>query len=300
MTEVPQPKRCANEITVILKAVFGADRFPVDVREVARELSAQKFPDDPLTMIEGADLPGFEGALVPAPPGKKGWGIIYNDTQSPGRINFTLGHEFGHYLLHRLRYPDGFHCSTEDMAAWDSEYGQLEHQANEFAATLLMPLDDFRSQIGASERPDFDLLGGCAERYAVSLIASTLRWLQFTSRRSVLVVSRDGFILWARSSKAALRSGLYFKTSGRPPIAVPVVSLAGRQAQISDHAKHDAPVWLNEPCLEHVLFSDQYNFTLSLLHFGDAEYRGAQVDEEPVEDTFERMQRTNPGSSWLG
>lgn len=292
MTNTPRPKRIANDISVVLRTVFGADRFPVNVRDVAREISAQKFPDDPLTLIKGADLPGFEGALVPAPPGKEGWGIIYNDTQSPGRINFTLGHEFGHYMLHRLRYPDGFQCSTEDMAAWDSEYGQLEHQANDFAATLLMPLDDFRTQVTAIEKPDFDLLGGCAERYDVSLIAATLRWLQFTTRRSVLVVSRDGFILWARSSKAALKSGLYIKTSGRPPVALPEGSLAARQVQISGHmstVRHDRPLWLKEPCQEQVLFSDQYNFTLSLLHFSDAEYRGAQIEEEATEDTFDRL-----------
>jgi|TARA_A100000171_G_scaffold33490_1_gene31903 hypothetical protein len=297
--DTPRPKRCANEISVILRTVFGTDRFPVNVREVAREISAQKFPDDPLTMIRGSDLPGFEGALMPASSGKKGWGILYNNSQSPGRINFTLGHEFGHYLIHRLRYPNGFQCSTEDMASWDSEYGQLEHQANEFAATLLMPLDDFRAQVTATQKPGFDVIGGCAERYEVSLIAATLRWLQFTTRRSMLVVSRDGFILWARSSNTALKSGLFFKTSGQPPIEVPEKSLAGQRGQISDPmttAWHDAALWLREPCQEHVLFSDQYNFTLSLLHFSDAPYRAAHLDEEPIEDTFDHIQRTNTGS----
>lgn len=292
MTDALRPKRVANEISVVLRTVFGNDRFPVNVIEVAREISAQKFPDDPLTMIKGADLPGFEGALMPAPSGRKGWGIIYNDTQSQGRINFTLGHEFGHYLLHRLRYPNGFQCSTEDMAEWGSEYGQLEHQANEFAATLLMPLDDFRSQIQASDSPDFDMLGTCAERYDVSLIATILRWLQFTTKRSMLVVSRDGFILWARSSDAALKSGLYFKTKGRLPIAVPQGSLAARRTEISNPVAteyHKTPVWLCEHCREYVLFSDQYNFTLSLLHFGDSLYYGAQIREEPLADTFGRM-----------
>lgn len=61
-------------------------------------------------MIRGDTLPGFEGASVPAPPGESGWGIIYNSAiSSPGRIYFTLGHEFGHYLLHRIAYPKGFH-----------------------------------------------------------------------------------------------------------------------------------------------------------------------------------------------
>jgi hypothetical protein len=282
--------------------VLGADRFPVDVKAVAREISHQKFPDDPITMIRGDALPGFEGALAPAPPGKLGWGILYNDAiSSSGRINFTLGHEFGHYLLHRVAYPKGFQCSSEDMASWESEYGQLEQEANTFAANLLMPLDDFRSQIDARDRPGLDNLGGCADRYDVSLIAASLRWLQFTSRRAVLVVSKDGFILWARSSDAALKSGLYYRTRNRPPVEIPGSSLAAQRHLVTGHAgagEHDRDVWLDEPCKEHVLFSDQYDFTISLLHFDD---RAAWPDrkEAPEEDAYDRMVNRIPGQSWL-
>jgi Zn-dependent peptidase ImmA (M78 family) len=44
------------------------------------------------------------------------------------------------------------------MARWGSEYGKLESEANDFAATLLMPLDDFRRQIDPREKPDIDEL----------------------------------------------------------------------------------------------------------------------------------------------
>lgn len=302
MTRPPSPQRWANDISVIVRTALGADRFPIDVREVAREISKHKFPDDPITMIRGDALPGFEGALVPAPPGKTGWGIIYNKAiSSPGRINFTLGHEFGHYLLHRITYPKGFQCSNEDMANWESEYGQLEQQANVFAASLLMPLDDFRNQIDARHRPSLDELGGCADRYGVSLIATTLRWLQFTGRSAVLVISKDGFILWARSSGPAFKSGLYYKIRNRSPVDIPASSLAAQRSSISGpaaQADHDSGVWLNQPCKEFVLFSDQYDFAISLLHFGDAP-AWSEPDEEPEEDAYERMVRSRPGDSWL-
>src|SRR5688572_22864326 len=120
------PQRTANEITVVLRTA-GIDAFPVDVRTVAMEISRAKYPDEPIAVVKGGVLPGFEGALSLAPAGKKGWGIFYNSAiSSRGRINFTLGHEFGHYLLHRKAYPDGFQCSTEDMATWESEYAQRE------------------------------------------------------------------------------------------------------------------------------------------------------------------------------
>ena len=266
------PQRAANEITKILRSV-GESQFPVDVPTVALEITKARYPSEPIIVIKGRDLPGFEGALSPAPPGKNGWGIFYNSgIASKGRINFTLGHEFGHYLLHREAYPKGFQCSSEDMRNWESEFVQRESEANLFAATLLMPLDDFRNQVGSQDKPTFDELGSCADRYDVSLIAATLRWLQYTSRESILVVSRDGFILWARSSQSAFKRGFYFKTSNRSPIEIPSNSLAANHCLSkgligSQELEND--VWLKSPCSEHVLISEQYDFTLSLLHFAD-------------------------------
>ena len=173
---------------------------------------------------------------------------------------------------------------------WESEYRQIEAQANEFAATLLMPLDDFRRQIGARAKPGLDDLGGCAERYGVSLVAATLRWLQCTTRRSVMVVSREGYILWARSSSPALRTGAYFKTVGRPPIPVPASSLAA-QPELLERSRgemaHDGDVWLAEPCEEFVLTSDQYDFTISLLHL-EAVIRPSRFESEQEDvDSFD-------------
>jgi hypothetical protein len=296
------PQRTANDITIVLRAV-GAAEFPIDVRAVAAEISKAKYPDAPITVIKGDVLPGFEGALSPAPVGKKGWGIFYNSGMtSRGRINFTLGHEFGHYVLHREAYPEGFQCSTEDMATWESEHAQRENEANVFAATLLMPLDDFRAQIDAQSRPNFDGLGACADRYDVSLIAATLRWLQYTPRRSMLVVSRDGFVLWARSSQRALRTGLYFRTRNGTPIAIPGKSLAANARLLTSSTgvcELDKTVWLRQPCTEHVLLSENYDFTLSLLHFPDADYVSETL-EEAVQDTADKIRRRTPGQSWLG
>lgn len=295
------PQRTANEITVVLRAA-GVAEYPLDVRTVATEISRAKYPESPITRIKGDVLPGFEGALSPAPAGRVGWGIFYNSgIESRGRINFTLGHEFGHYMLHREAYPNGIRCSTEDMVTWESEYAQRENEANIFAATLLMPLDDFRSLIDQRKRPDFGELGASADRYEVSLIAATLRWLQYTSRRSMLVVSRDGFVLWARSSKRALRSGLFFKTRNRPPIEIPTQSFAANTNALTNLkgvCEFDNDVWLGQPCIEHILISEQYDFTLSLLHFPDEDCQTEDLEEE-VEDVADRMRRRVPGQSWL-
>jgi hypothetical protein len=292
VTTALSASRWANDLTLLLDEIFvgGADRFPVQVPMVARDFSAQRFAGDAITLVKGASLHGFEGALYRAPAGKQGWGIIYNNAiASPGRVNFTLAHEFGHYLLHRLAYPNGIECGQQDMVRWDNSYRVIEQQANCFAAGLLMPFHDFRAQIAARAKPSLEELSACAQRYGVSLIAATLRWLEYAERRSVLVVSRDGYILWARSSKSALRTGAYFKTVGRSAISVPTASLAARAAfdEAIMTAEHDT-AWFGEPSIEISLASDHYDFVLSLIHLEEAAWR--QGDElEEVGDVFDRI-----------
>lgn len=284
------PERWAYEITHLLNAVFGADRYPIDIATIARDYARQKFPDDPIIDVKGDNLPKFDGALYPVK--RKGWAIIYNDAlKSKGRINFTLAHEFGHYLLHRQKYPNGFECGPNTIARWDTEYGQVEHQANVFAANFLMPLDDFRRQIPADTKVDLDLLKGCAERYRVSLLAATLRWLSYTERRAVLVVSRDGYILWARSSEPALRSGAYFKTSNGP-IEIPALSLAANPSEFlggQGEQKHDSGIWFGEPVKELALYAEQYDFTVSLLMMENEAPRRSFGAEDDEPDTFDRF-----------
>ena len=278
--EVSSPRRWAIDVSRVLREVFGNDRFPVPVEQVAREFSVAKYPDDPISLIHGSSLSGFEGGLFKDPEGHKGWAIIYNsDITSPGRINFTLAHEFGHYLVHRARYPEGIQCTQKDMAGWGSEYERIEREANEFAAWLLMPLDDFRRQIDSDHMPSLDELGTCAERYGVSLMAAILRWLDYTKQRAVLVLSRDNYVLWARSSRPALRSGAFIRTKHQPPVPIPTSSLAAERNQGSVERStkvHDEGVWFQEPCIETALASDTYEFTLSLIQLRVATGLGVQ------------------------
>lgn len=292
LVKARSPKAWAIDISVVLNAVLGPDRFPISVADVALELSRHWFPDDPLSLVQGVNLPGFDGALLPAPPGERGWGIFFNSAgMSKGRINFTLAHEFGHYLLHRLEFPDGIRCSQQDMWRWDSALKQIEDEANTFAAYLLMPLSDYRRQIDAQRVATFDLLSLCAERYEVSLIAATLRWLTYTERRAVLVLSRDGFVLWARSSESALKTRAYLRTSG-VVLPVPEKSVAARPGAFLDARLGVAlppGVWFKESCREMSIVSENHDLTISLIHLEDA--TGQRFDEDEPETVDAKIGR---------
>ena len=276
------PRAWASRLTTMLNTVIGPDRFPVSVSEIALEYTAQVYPGDRIIRVDGADLPGFDGALLPV-PGKKAWGIIYNSgISSRGQINFTLAHEFGHYLLHRLAHPQGIQCVAGDIAGGSDVVREIEREADLFAADLLMPFDDLRRQLAPVVAADIEMLSALADRYRVSLLAAILRWLSYTERRAVLVVAREGFILWSRASEPALKTGAFFRTSKRP-IEVPEASLVARQDMLEDNrsgVQHRPGVWFYEPVKEMTVFSDQYDFAISLLLLGDApEWRRESDDD---------------------
>ena len=143
----------------------------------------------------------------------------------------------------------------------------------------------------ADHAPSLDALSAAAERYGVSLIASILRWLECTSRRSMLVVARDGFVLWAKPSKPAFKSGFFIRTRKAPPYETPMNSLVGRRdlADIGrEGVHHPAGVWFDEPCTEVTLHSDKYDQSLALLHFPRSANRFS-IQEEPEQETFDRF-----------
>lgn len=271
MSDTQTPQKAANRLNKIIEtfaAQFNQPRFPVDVPLVAREAAKIFQWPDPITEIEGVDIKKFEGMLFPN-ESKTAWKLLYNSKiSSEGRIRFTQAHELGHYILHR-QAQDEFQCTEEDMRNWSSDETNIEAQADLFASYLLMPLDDYRKQINADV--DLDLLGHCADRYGVSLTAAVLKWLEHTDDSAVLVVSKDGYMDWAWSSKRAFNAGAFFKTS-QNIIEIPSASLAANSAIAHDRRGVEiaAQVWFphahkNMVVKEMKVVSDQYDCVFTIL-----------------------------------
>jgi len=279
-------QRWAIHLSQLLNAANPPDRYRFDIGRLALETSQTFYPGDPIVRVDEDDLDGFAGALVPSESGKH-WGILYQATQSPGKTRFTVAHEFGHYLLHRKKYPTGIH--SDETGVDGRTKVEIEREANDFASSLLMPLDDFRRQISAKDKPDFDALSRRADRYGVSLAAAVLRWLRYTERRALIVVSIDGFVKWSWSSKSALLSGCFIRTS-RGPVELPPGSAVGR-SEFTPETKagvdHSAGIWFNEPVRELSFHSEKHDVSYTLLHFGTAQV--APIAEPHVEDVYDRF-----------
>lgn len=306
-TERKSPIRVANDLSLVLSAVLGDDRFKLDLDEVARECT--KHLPDPITKVIGDSLGKFEGMLRPSRK-KPCWHIIYNnDTDYRGRERFTLAHELGHYLLHRRplmaadfsggmaeREADNrtFLCNPMERHLWQKAQEEIEEEADTFASYLLMPLDDYRQQV-AGQDMTLDLLRHVTKRYGVSFTAAVRKWLEFTDQRVAMVVARDGFALWGRASDAALKTGIFIR-SGMP---IPDLSVAGR-GPTAQEGETNLPinlpedVWTfargSEPVRELTIFASRLGQSLSILLFDDAP--GRHVVEEPRDwDTFDQFRR---------
>ena len=287
-----------SKLVKIFHEVHGLDRFPIKIASIATEYSRNVFPDAPITKVESLDLSAkFEGMLLPHPNGNGEWGIIYNSSiTSKGRVNFTLGHELGHYLLHRHLSPEGFRCSSRDMLDWKSEHGQIEAQANTFASFLLMPLDDFREQI-RSQEITMALMRHLSDRYEVSITAAILKWLGITDKRAMIVVSKDGFIDWAWGSKRLFKSGIYYRAR-QETVPLPELSLAARRDPSIDAEigfVHPKGVWAgNEDVNEMTVFAGKSDMVITLLLYpNDANYLRLMpdCDEEDALDRYDQFQR---------
>lgn len=263
--------RAAHRLTHILdtfSSAHGGARFPVDVRELALGCAQIFGWRDQIARVEAANIRGFEGALFPSED-RTEWILLYNAAiRSSGRVRFTQAHELAHYILHRT-LRENFECSSQDMLDWSPDDENLEAQADEFASYLLMPLNDYRVQVNA--QVDLDLMGHCAERYGVSLTAAILKWLSYTEEKAVVVMSTDGYMNWAWSSKPAARAGAFFRTRSQT-IPIPPGSITANSAIQSERRGIDvgATVWFPHAeagCVvrEMKLYSEHYDSVITLL-----------------------------------
>ena len=121
------------------RAVHGLT-FPINAGALAQEWSSNVAPEAPIGELQARELKGFEGGLFWLKE-RKVWALLYHPHPDlPGRSNFTVAHEFGHYVLHR-KLQEAFQCSQS--ATLGITGARIEREADQFASYLLMPIDDY-------------------------------------------------------------------------------------------------------------------------------------------------------------
>jgi Zn-dependent peptidase ImmA (M78 family) len=162
------------------------------IRDVAFP-SGPNFPVDPAILIEQLGGKLIENAqlsaYIDAEINKTGESFeIRLRHNQPKRRRFTLAHELGHLFLH-MKYlsQEKWEFATQyqdsQFRRTLGDYSEEELQANEFAASFLMPESDFSQAIDRfrnKQSGEIDIIK-VAEYFGVSEEAATLRakWLRF-------------------------------------------------------------------------------------------------------------------------
>ncbi|HSD55916.1 MAG TPA: ImmA/IrrE family metallo-endopeptidase [Candidatus Saccharimonadales bacterium] len=107
------------------------------------------------------------------------YSILINTNKPTTRQNFTVGHELGHYFLHKEELQrasaiiDGDDSLDGQKILYrrdDQSNKRLEIEANNFAASLLMPADLVRRAWQATQNVE-----DCARIFSVSVVAMSVR-----------------------------------------------------------------------------------------------------------------------------
>jgi Zn-dependent peptidase ImmA (M78 family) len=107
------------------------------------------------------------------------YSILINTDKPSTRQNFTVGHELGHYFLHKeeLQHSSGIIDGDDSLDGQkilyrrdDESNKRLEIEANNFAASLLMPADLVRQAWQATHSVE-----ECARIFSVSVVAMSVR-----------------------------------------------------------------------------------------------------------------------------
>jgi Zn-dependent peptidase ImmA (M78 family) len=144
--------------------------------------------------IREVSADGFDGTLVRALDGPKGIVAINASIREYSRKRFAIGHEIGHYLIPHHRQLENV-CRSETIEHWHAGIAQVEREANEFSAELLLPRKLVAPQLGLTE-PSLHKISQVANAFSTSLTATAYRFVELTDKACCLVWSENNRAKW--------------------------------------------------------------------------------------------------------
>ena len=189
-----KPAAAALQLTRVWRDICpNDDPYPVDCRLVAEALNIK---------VHGEPIDDrFEAQLrIRMVNGRRRPAIIYNENiREEGRKNFCIAHEIGHHSCHADK--EEFFCMIKDLNDMAPHPENMEQEANLFAATLLMPADDFRAHV-TRQPPTLATISRLAdERYKTSLTATCTRLVHLspTAYYGLAILRGNTVVRWMRS-----------------------------------------------------------------------------------------------------
>lgn len=193
--ETIEKKSPADEAAQVLKKC-GIKKVPVDLQKI---ISAHKirFEEEQFTSLEA------DGLFI-CSPNKEFAAIKVRANLNPGRKNFTIAHELGHYFL-----SDGLEAQMNCTPDRPGDKVAEQH-ANEFASHLLMPRSLLKKAL-PKKLAGVETLRKLSKKFGVSLEAVGRTLVEVYTKDCAFFVSDAGQTTYFRLSKS-----LYAKNGALP------------------------------------------------------------------------------------
>ena len=157
----------------------------IDLEAIALTLGA-KVRERPLTGSEARVIGNNDMAI-----------ITINSQSNFERKRFSLGHEIGHWQLHRGMV---FACLHEDIGNPSGKTKQKEREADRFSANLLMPWFLFKPIAQSFAHADFKAISELSRRFQTSFIATAIRLVESNVFPTIIVCHDQEKRLWFKGS----------------------------------------------------------------------------------------------------
>lgn len=141
--------------------------------------------------VEYRSLSGCEATLV----GFGGRAIATVKPSLRGRERFSIGHELGHWELHRGK---SFRCRIDDPDVNLASNSVEEQQADTFSAHILMPAPLFNPRVNALKQPSFRNLDDLASEFDTSVLATSFRLVDVNRLSVALACYTTSKLKWFR------------------------------------------------------------------------------------------------------
>lgn len=184
-------------------------RVPYKGAKQAADLLLEFGIEDP-TQVDLADLAAAVHAYVDFKPISGSLGrlvtnddsamiVVDSNIREESKKRFVLAHELGHWLMHRNTSKLIYQCDPQDFVDFQNSRKE-ETEANVFASSLLLPPKLFESEC-VGKRFNLGLIEELADRFQTSLMATSLRFVDFGNHPVAMIFSQGGKIKWTHITK---------------------------------------------------------------------------------------------------
>ncbi len=166
---------------------LGITKIPVIPRDICKRLGII-YCEEPLKNIDGF--------LVVDPKSGSSLICVNSLSKEPGRKNFTVAHELGHFCMDSPNQS----CTKDAIESRKPKNSVIELMANEFAAELLMPTHIYRQLINV-RNPGWDSIKELTTIGQTSLLSTALKFIELTDYACALIICEGSQISWFHKSE---------------------------------------------------------------------------------------------------